>query len=219
LPDYPVILGGGKDRLLYNTLSPQRLSKLIPGKAREIFMADFMAFTSAVHELSDRRASVYVDGVKSISRVFALTACGVQVDGVIHLQRDPGDYVQSTMKQPGFSRRDYIPRLINYRLFHNRARRIGRKLPYISLTYEGLADSPEASLERLFRFLGVRPMSLSKLLDEGKQQPWHFMGNRSLFKFDGNIRRSSHPQTRVERAVTRILAGPYDAHSRHLSGN
>jgi len=220
LPRYPEILGGGKDRLLYNTLSPRWLGKVIPRDRQETFVADFSAFTKAVHVYGGRPDTrIFVDGVKSISRVCALAACGVPIDGVIHLQRNPGDYIQSTMKQHGYSRRAFARRLINYRLFHNRARRIGRDFPYLSLTYEGLAEDPETALDRLFRFLGVEPLSLSALVAEGQQRPWHFMGNASLFYFDGTIRPSRHAQTRTERAVTTALAGSYDVHALHLAGS
>lgn len=219
LPNYPRILGGRKDHLLYNTLSPRQLNSVIPGVRQEAFVADFTAFTQAVYTFGRRPdARVFVDGVKSISRVFALAACGVPIDGVIHLRRNPGDYIQSTIKQHGFSRQNFVRELVNYRLFHNRAYRIGRELPYLSLTYEGLAEEPDASLDRLFRFLGVEPRPLSALVAESQQHPWHFMGNASLFNFDGTIRPSRHAQTRTERAVTRALAGSYDANSLRFLG-
>lgn len=220
LPDYPAIYGAGKDHLLYNTFSPRRLGRMIPEDRQETFVADFTTFTGAVYAYGGRpEARVFVDGVKSISRVFALAACGVPIDGVIHLRRNPGDYIQSTMKQHGYSRRAFVQRLLEYRLFHNRARRIGRDFPYLSVAYEGLTEEPEATLDRLFRFLGVEPLPLSELVAEGQKRPWHFMGNASLFHFDGTLRPSHHSQTRMERAVTRILAGPYDAHALHLAEN
>lgn len=220
LPNYPGILGGGKDRLLYNMLSLRGLSKMIPATRQEAFTGDFIAFTSAIQAYGGRKdVRVFVDGVKSISRVAALAACGVRIDGVIHLQRNPGDFIQSTLKAPGFSRRDFVRQLVNYRLFHNRARRIGREFPYMSLTYEGLAESPESTLDSLFQFIGVESFPLSTLLDGGRKRPWHFMGNASLFNFDGHIRRSLHSQTLSERVATRVLAGPYDARLLHLAGN
>jgi len=218
LPDYPEILGGGIDRLLYNSLSMKRISKLIPNNEKKIFAADFRSFLAAVHEYSGRQnLKIFVDGVKSISRVYALAASGIKIDGVIHIQRNPGDFIQSTMKQPGFSRRDFGNQLVNYRLFHNRARRISREFPYLSLTYEGLAQAPETTLDNVFRFIGVDPVPLSKLIDEGRTRPWHFMGNDSLMNFDGCIRPSHHVQTLVDRMAARILAGPYDAESLHLT--
>lgn len=149
---------------------------------------------------------MYVDGVKSISRVYALAACGVRLDGVIHLQRDPGDYVQSCMKQGVRSWRVLIARSLGWRMFHNRARRTSKELPYFSLTYEELADRPDETLRRLFVFLGVSPMSVRDL-NRRKHEMWHFMGNASLFHFDGNLRRSRHDQSTSERRVVHLLTG------------
>jgi hypothetical protein len=217
LPNYPAILSGRWDRLLYNMLSPRLLRRLIPKSLRDGFAQDFEAFAAAVHENAGRpEASVYVDGVKSISRVYALAASGVRVDGVIHLQRDPGDYIQSTMKQEGRSWRVFLTRLLSWRMFHNRARRIGEEeVPYFSLTYEGLADRPDETLRDLFAFLGASPMSVRDLVGQSKDAPWHFMGNASLFHFDGNIRRSRHEQSPAERRMVRLLAGPYPKQALH----
>lgn len=220
LPDYPAILGGGKDRLLYNMLSPHSLGKVIQKDRQKSFVDDFTAFTRAVHAYGGRPdARIFVDGVKSISRVFALAACGVAIDGVIHLQRNPRDYIQSTMKQNGYSHLAFVRRLVNYRLFHNRARRIGREFPYLSVTYEGLAEAPETALYRLFRFLGVEPLPLSELVAEGQKRPWHFMGNASLFHFDGTIRRSWHDISPKEKRWVRLIAGKYESSNLHLRTN
>ena len=220
LPDYPDIRGGGKDRLLYNTLSPRRLGAMIPDDRRKAFADDFRAFTTAVHLHGGRpQARVFVDGVKSISRVVALAACGVPIHGVIHLRRNPGDYIQSTMKQNGYGERTRVRRLINYRLFHNRACRTGREFPYRSLTCEGLAEEPEATLNHVFRFIGVEPLPLSRLITEGQERPWHFMGNATLLHVDGAIRPSRHEQTRTEMVITRLVAGRYDHRAWHLAGS
>lgn len=218
LPDYPSIRGGSIDRLIYNTLTPEVIGKLLTEEKKKTFGADFAAFTHAVHRYGGRPdVRVFVDGVKSISRVFALIASGVRIDGVIHLQRSPGDFIQSMMKQQGYSRNNFFRQLVNYRLFHNRARRVGHIVPYLALTYEGLSDAPEATLDGVFSFLGVESQPLAKLLEEGQGRPWHFMGNASLFKFDGTVRPSHHRQTRMAKLVTRVLAGPYDVDTLHLT--
>lgn len=216
LPNYPDILGGIVCCIARSPL-PARQDDL--EVRQKTFVADFMAFMRAFHTYGRRPdARVFVDGMKSISRVFALAACGVPIDGVIHLLRNPGDYIQSTMKQHGYCRRAFVPRLVNYRFFHNRARRIGREFLCLSLTYEELVEKLEVVLDRLFRFLGVEPRPLSELVAEGQKRPWHFMGNASLFHFDGIIRPSLHVQTWTERAVTMILSGPYYAHSLRFAG-
>ncbi|MEX0382540.1 hypothetical protein V6X02_04295 [Spiribacter sp. 1M153] len=217
LPDYPRTIGDRVDRVLYNGLGPKVLQRVIPACARAGFARDFEAFEAAVREHSGRpEATVFVDGVKSISRVYALMASGLRVDGVIHLYRGPGDYIKSTMKQKGPSWRVFLSRMAKYRLFHRLARRTAEHVPYMSLTYEGLADSPEETLKALFGFLGVGPRSVAELVAEKKEQPWHFMGNASLFHFDGTIRLSRHELTPRERLMVRLLGGRYDPERLHL---
>jgi len=210
LPDYPPILGRRLDRVLYNTLPPLVLAKLIPRARRRRFADEFEAFVAAVHTHGDRpEARVYVDGVKSISRVLALVAAGVRVDGVIHLYRHPRDYVQSAMKQKRRSRVAFLRYLLGWRWFHNRARRLGRYVPAMALRYEALADAPESSLARVFAFLGVPPVGVAALTAVPRSAPWHFMGNASLFHFDGRIERRRYTVSGATGACVRVLAGPY----------
>ena len=194
------------------------LSRLIPGVDRKTFARDFEAFEASVHKHGGRpEATVFVDGVKSISRVYALMAAGVRVDGVIHLYRDPGDYIKSTMKQKGNSWRVLLQQLVMYRLFHRLARRTAAWVPYRSVTYEGLADDPVGTLNVLFRFLRVTPKPVAELVLHKREEPWHFMGNASLFGFDGTIRRRRYELSASERRMTRLLAGRYDWEKIHLA--
>lgn len=219
LPDYPAITGSRADQLMYNTLPPSALARLIPDERRSAFATDFANFTHGVQvNCGSENPRIFVDGVKSVARVAALAASGIRVDGVIHLQRDPGDYVQSAMKQHGYRRASFVRRLLKYRLFHNRARRIGDTVPYFSVTYEGLSEWPEETLNGIFRFLGVEPRPLMELVNEGKHRPWHFMGNASLFGFDGRIRASRHQQTSGQSMLTRLLAGRYHFKELHPVG-
>ncbi len=217
LPDYPRILGDRFDRLLYNCLGLKTLRRVIPQHARTTFARDYEAFEAAVKEHSGRpEATVFVDGVKSISRVYALIASGVHVDGVVHLYRGPGDYIKSTMEQKGHSWRVFLSRILKYRLFHGLARRVAGHVPYISLSYEMLAESPEETLKALFLFMQVEPRPVAELVSTKREKPWHFMGNASLFHFDGTIRPSRHDLTVRERRMVRWLGGRYDAEQFHL---
>lgn len=218
LPAYPTILGARWDRLLYNTLPTWLLRKLIPKHRRLRFANDFEAFTKAVQEIGGRPGtSVYVDGVKSIARVQALAASGVRVDGVIHLQRNPGDFIKSSMKQEGrpfwraFSRHS-----LGWRTFHNRARRMRTNFPYFHLRYENLAEYTDETLRDIFDFLGVSPMNVGDLLARVSDVPWHFMGNASLLHFDGNIRRRQHCISLAEKRIVRLLAGHYPESHPHM---
>jgi len=193
------------------------LRRLIPRVRKLRFKNDFDRFVGAVYQQVDGESNaVYVDGVKSISRVYALLAAGVCIDGVIHIQRDPGDYIKSTMKQSGYSRRVFMKMLLSWRLYHNLARKIGTTLHYLSVTYEGLEEDPESTLNALFDFLEVPAMPLSELMNQDPTRPWHFMGNSSLFQFDGKIKRSRHSLSTNERKMVRLLAGDYDWNAHHL---
>lgn len=219
LPMYPRIVGGRPDRWLYNTLPPALLKQAISAGKRAGFADDFEAFAGAVHEFAGKPdARVFVDGVKSIARVQALIASGAAVDGVIHLLRDPGDFAKSAQKNRGGSRRVFLKSALSWRLFHNRARRFRGRVPYLSLCYEGLAEHADESLQALFSFLGVAPRTLAELNEGRAARPWHFMGNASLFQFDGTVRRSRHDLSRAERAAVRLLAGHYREHVVHVAG-
>ncbi|WBA17149.1 hypothetical protein [Salinivibrio kushneri] len=219
LPDYPPVFGGKVDRVLYNGLRPKRLARLMPTDSRENFAKDFGIFEESVFRNAGQpNARVFVDGVKSISRVYALIAAGVRVDGVIHLQRDPSDFIKSTTKQQGKTWSMFFSRLLTYRLFHKLARRTAGWVPYRSVTYEGLAADPNGTLEDLFRFVGVDTCTIDELISQQSQPPWHFMGNASLFYFDGTIRRSQHKISKWEQSLVRFIGGKYDMKKKHLQG-
>ena len=207
LPVYPGITNSGLDRYLYNALSPMRLRRLIPRKAQEEFVADYNNFVNAVYELQDQGSStVFVDGVKSISRVKAFIASGMNVDGVIHLTRGSGDFVKSSMKQSGETLRVLGKNALSWRLYHNRARSSEQYVRGISITYELLAENTDDVLGDLFGFLGVSRSNVESLRPN-MDGTWHYMGNASLFKFDGRIRRSKHELTKTESLFIKWIAG------------
>ena len=207
LPRYPRIFGGRTDTFLYTCGSSGQLRRLASQKALDGFRTDFRNFVEAVYDLQERnRASVYVDGVKSISRVRALLVAGEHVDGVIHLVRDPGDFVKSSMKQNGSTLGVLLRSAIAWRLYHNRAATFKKDIPYIKVNYESLAEKPEETMAELFRFLGVAVKSVGELIADF-EEPWHFMGNASLLRFDGRIWRSRHQLGPLEKRVIRAITG------------
>ncbi len=74
------------------------------------------------------------------------------------------------------------------------------------MIYEGLSDDIDGELARLFAYLGVTPMGVAELREYFAAE-WHFMGNASLFKFDGVIRRSVHEVSRVRCRMIKAIAG------------
>jgi hypothetical protein len=141
----------------------------------------------------------------------------VRVDSVIHLYRNPGDYMKSTIKQTGDSCRVFFQRMASYRLFHRLARRTSVWVPYRPVTYEGLADDTAGTLDTLFRFVRVAPKSVAELVSQEWEERWHFMGDASLFGFDGTIWRSQHDLTKSERRMVSLLRGRYDGQKIYLT--
>lgn len=76
---------------------------------------------------------------------------------------------------------------------------------------------PSPVLDRPFRILGAVLLSWSERVAGGR--PRHLMGHVSLFRFGGTTRPSRHTQNRMERALTRGLAGPPGWRSLHLAGS
>ena len=145
-----------------------------------------------------------MDGLKFNTRVAALIAAGFPVGGVIHLYRDPADFVASSMRNTGW--RGVLEHALRYRLYHARARQVGRDVSYLPLHYESLADDIDGELGRLFSFVGVAPMTVAELRPYFDQE-WHFMGNSSLFRFDGMIHRSRHDLGSSKGRWVECLAG------------
>jgi len=207
LPSYPPIMARSIDRYLYNLLPSKVLARLISAGGQSTFAVDYERFLATVYELCDHQSpAVFVDGVKSVARVLALIACGQPVSGVLHLTRNPQDFVKSSMKRLGGSAGILGKSAVAWRLYHRRARKLKRLVPYMSISYESLAQETDATLENVFRFLGVRHSSFSEI-QTNLSARWHFMGNARLFEFDGRIRPSHHETTRFERLVIRGLAG------------
>lgn len=207
LPGYPRIVGGSVDRYLYNMMSPGVARRVMARRETQRFVDDFKTFTECVYaEYKEGNPEVFVDGCKSIARVAALLAAGANVDGVIHLTRNAGDSAKSTAKQVNGGMPTLVRSAIGWRLYHGRARRLRRYVPYLSISYKELTEYTDETLQRIFRFLGVETMGKNDLILE-KEVPWHFMGNVSMFDFDGKIARRRHELTRAESGLVRLLAG------------
>ena len=188
LPRYPPILGFGGDSLMYNELPAFLLKKLLKQEHLNLYSDDYQRFLQAVHRHhAYKQPHVFVDGVKSISRVQALKLAGVPISGVIHITRSPYDFVKSSEKQG----QSAYKAAIGYRTYHRMASRMQGKIPYIRVSYEELATSTKQTLEQLFTFMDV-PVTKLDELRENFGEAWHFMGNASLLKFDGTMRLSKY---------------------------
>lgn len=150
-------------------------------------------YLASVHRHTPSLGQVFVDGVKHISRVESLAAAGEPIDGVVHLYRDPVDFVASSPRNIGrVGCRGVIEHALRYRVCHARARQAARHArASLALSYERLAANVDRELTRLFGFLGVPSMTVAELRQYFGVE-WQFVGNASMLEFDGTIRRSRH---------------------------
>ncbi|MFC1669975.1 hypothetical protein ACFL20_06235 [Spirochaetota bacterium] len=188
LPLYNKITGTGLDNYLYH-LIPGNFRKLITKKSLKEFHDCYVRFLEAVYEVEAKnrkmRPSIFVDGVKSISRVKALYDSGINISGIIHLFRNPYDYVKSSQKNnPNIydTKLSIRIRSVRYNGTHRIIEKMGKNFPIYNLYYKDFVENNQLEFKNLLRFLDVEelPLQLNK--------EWHFMGNKSLLKFDGTLK-------------------------------
>jgi hypothetical protein len=211
LPQYPGDQGSTLGRFAFSDFTSfwatPRLLRVLRGRHLVRFRDDYEAFLQAVYRHTSQPGRIFIDGLKFNSRAAALMAAGFPVGGIIHLYRDPADFVASSMRNTGkMGWRGVFEHALRYRLYHARACQVARTTPKLDMSYEDLADDIDGQLERLFRFLSVQPMTVAELRGYFEQE-WHFMGNASLFHFDGLIRRSHRSLPFGQRVVSSGLAG------------
>lgn len=129
------------------------------------------------------------------------------------VKRDTGverysDHTRTMLPQyrPG-GWRGVVEHSLRYRLYHARTQQAARHAERsLALSYEGLANDIDGELTRLFCFFDVEPMTVEQLRPYFGQE-WHFMGNSSLFQFDGVIRHSQHDMGKTRERWIRRIAG------------
>lgn len=140
-------------------------------------------------------AGVFVDGEKSVEKALFLSSTSDRPVRLIHLTRDPRGFVWSALsRNPGPSRASSSSSIrveelaTSWRRYHFKAR-LARQLlrPRMTLTirYEDLASDTAATMDRVFRFIGVSPLGPGSRRRPGL--PIHAIGNRTLRTFDGSI--------------------------------
>lgn len=208
LPLTPKVFGGLADQILFRSLPIAGLTHIVPRKAGAAFVSDFRSFVDTVYELCcGGEPQIYVDGVKSLSRVRALLAVGEAIDGVLHLVRDPVDYASSATKYGKRSCVNLAKHAGVWRLQHREIGRLSTRVPYCQVHYEDICANPDETLARVFRFLGVTPLTLDEL-HLTDREPWHFLGNASLFGFDWTVKRKSYDIDGFDRdLIERIAIG------------
>jgi hypothetical protein len=182
------------------------LKKIIPEVEKSKFRLDYRQFLEIVYSTQGNSKAVFVDGVKSISRIITFLSMGARVDGIIHLIRNPNDFVKSTMKQSKQDMGVLIKSSLNWRFYHYKASCLQKSVSYLPASYEVLTNNSDQVLMNIFHFLDVKPMMLKDLQPNFKHT-WHFMGNVSLFQFDGRIRQSRYILKNPESRSVRFLTG------------
>ena len=92
-----------------------------------------------------------------------------------------------------------------WRLYHLQAKKLRKHFPYFPLTYEILGSKTDKVLAKLFDFIGVTKMGIGELRTYF-DQTWHFMGNASQFRFNGQLYVSRHELSGLQLVPLRLLA-------------
>lgn len=130
-----------------------------------------LAFAQAVCDIQG--GDVFLDGSKEPQRFLMLLQAGVPAPRVIHIVRDGRAATNSAL---GHEYSDLRVAARDWRHTHAQAMRIQRILPpdaFTSIRYEDLCAQPEASLDRLFRFIDLDPAQARR----DDPPPHHVLGN------------------------------------------
>lgn len=145
------------------------------------FFDSFDAFVALVGETTGK--DIFLDGAKSVHRFLAVAASGRPVDLVLHTIRDPRGFILSNKKN---SKRDTQAAIAVYNGYHSRVLRATALagVPAVPVPYDMLHEQSKGIFHEIFERLGVP--------DEDVMRPVgafnHWMGNSTLFDFDGTIR-------------------------------
>ena len=158
----------------------------LAGGAAEKYVRFYREFIKAVNEWNG--ASIYISGQKSLQQVLAIKSIlGRDAKiSIIHLVRDPRGYACSDRRLKPENTVKTSAR--NWFSYHSRVLRVVRPLcraEYLAVRYEDLCLEPEATMRRLFDFVGVE-----------YQDPFfqprnsHLMGSRANRTFTGKLQHS-----------------------------
>jgi hypothetical protein len=142
--------------------------------ARKISEARLASWSLARAVLEVTGKTMFVDTARDHQRPRYLAGMPLLDVKVIQLVRDPRGNVASIMKHTNVGVRRAARR---WRHYNVEAARVGRRFPeesWMLLRYEELCNDPEATLDRVARFIGVEPVPISTLLDNSDR---HVIGN------------------------------------------
>jgi len=147
--------------------------------ARKISEARLASWSLARAVLEVTGKTIFVDTARDHQRPRYLARMPLLDVKVIHLVRDPRGNVASIMKHTKVGVRKAARQ---WRHYNVEAARIRRRFPeesWMLLRYEELCDDPQATLDRVARFIGVEPAPTSTLLENSDR---HVIGNSMRLK-------------------------------------
>jgi hypothetical protein len=153
--------------------------------AKRVSQARFASWSLARAVLEETGKGVFVDTARDHQRPRYLVGMPLLDVKVIHLVRDPRGNVASIMKHTNVGVRTAARQ---WRHYNVEAARISRYVPpesWMLLHYEELCDAPQATLDRVARFLGVEPAPITELLEPSER---HVIGNSMRLRVLDEIR-------------------------------
>ena len=152
----------------------------------------FEAQLDVCRELTD--FDVLIDGYKSLSRYAALKAAGFPIRGAIHLLRDPRSFVASSKVRSisvAHAAREWsrIHRAIT-RITDLMGERV------FQVRYNELCAAPKEQLANIQSWMHLHTEPILRPLDADR----HWVGNKSMRHFTGEIRPRDDWQTRLTKA-------------------
>ena len=153
--------------------------------ARRVSEARLSSWSLARAVLEVTGKSVFVDTARDHQRPRHLAAMPQLDVKVIHLVRDPRGNVASIMKHTGVGVRKAARQWRHYNVEADRIRRRFGMDSWMRLRYEDLCNDPQATLDRVSRFIGVEPVPISALLEPSER---HVIGNSMRLRALGEIR-------------------------------
>ena len=137
---------------------------------------------------------VYVDGEKSLTKYLAGQLAGLKPRGIVHIFRDPRAFAASSKRvgvAPERAAREW-------RVYHARLTRLtgsAMDTPVKRFRYEDFSADPKRVMAELFSFMGV---ANAEVFYRPKPEDfWHQTGNRTILKFNGDIRESDKWRTEL----------------------
>jgi len=176
--------------------------------ARRVSEARLASWSLARAVLEVTEKGVFVDTARDHQRPRHLAGMSLLDVKVIHLVRDPRGNVASIMKH---TRVGVGKAARQWRHYNAEAARIRRLFPpesWMLLRYEELCEAPQATLDRVARFIGVEPAPISALLEPSER---HVIGNSMRLRALDQIREDLSWQPTLSsqdlRTIGRIVRG------------